>query len=321
MPFLDLRLPALATLTALAAASPVAAQDPVKVVTTVAMISDVAANVAGPCAEVTPLLGAGSDPHLYSPTAADIARLAAADLVLYVDPALEARLAEVLAGFAGRTPTIGLARATFAPEELITDPADAAMIDPHLWMDVSRWAQIAPVIAAAIAAQRPDCAATLETNLARYTAQLAALHDWVATAIGSIPADKRQLVTAHDAFGYLAAAYGMTASEAIEGIATTSEASIADIRSVAAFVVENAIPAVFVESTINPRTIEALVTEVEAQGHQVVIGGQLFSDAMGDDGTPEGTYIGMIRANTTTVTESLGGTLPAWPAVLAEALP
>ena len=311
------------TAAAIATSAPGLAQDgpqdaPLNVLTTVSMISDVAANVAGDCALVTPLLGAGSDPHLYRPTAADVQKLSGADLILYVDPALEARLAEVLAGFTDRTPTIGLARASFDDSILLGDAEDTAQIDPHLWMDVSLWAQIAPVIGDAIAAQRPDCADDLAANVAGYTAQLDALHDWVTQAISTIPANQRLLVTAHDAFEYFAAGYGMQASEAIEGISTEAEASIGDIRDVAAFVASNGVPAVFVETTINPRTIEALVAELRSQGHEVVIGGALFSDAMGDDDTPEGTYIGMMHANTVTVTTALGGTVPDWPETLQD---
>lgn len=308
----------LATAAALAMTTQASAQDtPLNVLATVAMIADVATTVAGDCAKVTSLLGAGSDPHLYRATAADVNKLAAADLILYVDPALEARLAGVLAGFTDRTPTIGLAQAAF-DEDTLLDGEEDGEIDPHLWMDVSKWARIAPVIADAIATQRPDCTEALAANVESYTAQLDALHVWVTNAIGSIPEGQRMLVTAHDAFAYFSAAYGIDASEAIEGISTESEASIGDIRDVASFVVQSGVPAVFVESSVNPRTIEALVAEVQSQGHDVTIGGELYSDAMGDAGTPEATYIGMIRANTVTVTEALGGTVPDWPVALQE---
>jgi manganese/zinc/iron transport system substrate-binding protein len=307
----------LAASAALALSAPAVAEDaPLNVLATVAMIADVADNVAGECAEVTSLMGAGSDPHLYRATAADVDKLANADLIFYVDPALEARLAEVLANFADRTPTIGLARAAFDDVALLDDPQEAGEIDPHLWMDVSRWARIAPVIADAIAEQRPACAEAMAANVESYTAQLDALHAWVGDVIASIPEGRRLLVTAHDAFEYYSDAYGIEASEAIEGISTESEASIGDIRDVAAFVIERGVPAVFVETTLNPRTIEALVAEVQSQGHDVTIGGELFSDAGGDAGTPEGTYIGMIRANTITITEALGGTVPDWPEAL-----
>lgn len=291
---------------------------PLEVLTTVAMIADVARNVAGDCARVSTLLGAGSDPHLYRATASDVTKLRQADLILYVDSALEARLAEVLENLSGRIPTVGLARAAFRDDALLSDPEIADEIDPHLWMDVSRWARIAPVVAEAIAEQRPACAEVMAENVESYLEQLSALHDWVAEAIASIPEGRRLLVTAHDAFYYYAQAYGIEASEAIEGISTESEASIGDIRQAAAFVVERDVPAVFVETTINPRTIEALVAEVRSQGHDVVIGGSLFSDAMGEEGSPEGTYVGMIRANTAVIADALGGRVPDWPAALRD---
>lgn len=313
-------LPSAALLAAaLALAAPAAKADeaPLRVLATIGMIADVAQNVAGDCAEVTALLGAGTDPHYHSATPRDVAALAAAELIFYVDRTLEERLADVLDGFRDRTPTLGLAGAAFGTGELLEDPDAPGAMDPHLWMDVSRWARIAPVIADAIADERPSCAQAMAANVQDYTAQLDALHGWVADAIASIPEGGRKLVTAHDAFYYFADAYGIEASEAIEGISTASEASIGDIRAVADFVVEHQVPAVFVETTINPRTIEALVAELRARGHEVAIGGELFSDAMGDAGTPEGSYIGMIRANTLTITQALGGTSPEWPEALA----
>ena len=306
-------------LSALALTAPAYAQDtPLNVLATVGMIADVAQNVAGECAEVSTLIGPGTDPHYFSATPRDVDALAQAELIFYVDRALEERLADILDNFRDRTPTVGLAAATFDTGTLLEDPDEPGALDPHLWMDVSRWARIAPVIADSIAEQRPDCADDMAANVERYSAQLEALHGWVGDAIATIPEGQRLLVTAHDAFYYFADAYGIEASEAIEGISTASEASIGDIREVAAFVIERDVPAVFVETTINPRTMEALVAEVQSQGHDVTIGGALFSDAMGDDGTPEGTYIGMIRANTVIITTALGGTLPDWPEALGD---
>jgi manganese/zinc/iron transport system substrate-binding protein len=310
-------LPAAGLGAILALAAPLTAQEPpLNVLATVGMIADVAQNVAGDCATLSTLIGPGTDPHYYSATPGDVRKIAQAELILYVDRALEERLADVLDNFRDRTPTVGLANAAFPPDALLQDPEDADSIDPHLWMDVSRWARIAPVIADAIAAQRPACADSLQANAASYMAALDALHDWVGKAIASIPEDQRLLVTAHDAFYYFAEAYGITASEAIEGISTASEASIADIREVADFVITHSLPAVFVETTINPRTIEALVQEVQSRGHEVRIGGALFSDAMGAEGTPEASYIGMIRGNTSVITLALGGSLPDWPEIL-----
>ena len=303
----------------MAATSPAMAQDAqLNVLATVAMLSDVAQNVAGECANVSTLIGAGTDPHDFSATPRDVDMLAQAELIFYVDRSLEERLADILDNFRDRTPTVGLAGATFDMADLLQDPEEPGAIDPHLWMDVSTWAQIAPVMADAIAEIRPDCADSMADNVASYTAQLDALHNWVQEAVASVPEEQRILVTAHDAFYYFADAYGIAASEAIEGISTASEASIGDIREVAAFVIAQGVPAVFVETTINPRTIEALVAEVQSQGHDVVIGGELYSDAMGDPDTAEGTYIGMIRANTLTIVQALGGLLPDWPEALQD---
>jgi manganese/zinc/iron transport system substrate-binding protein len=291
---------------------------PLHVLATVGMIADVAQNIAGECAHVTTLIGPGTDPHYFSATPRDVDALSQAEVIFYVDRALEERLADILDNFRNRTPTVGLASATFDMDTLLEDPDEPGTLDPHLWMDVSRWAKIAPVIADTIATLRPECADDMATNVERYTAQLDALHGWVGDAIATIPKGQRLLVTAHDAFYYFADAYGIEASEAIEGISTASEASIGDIRDVAAFVIARGVPAVFVETTINPRTMQALIAEVQAQGHDVAIGGALFSDAMGDPGTAEGSYIGMIRANTLTVTSALGGTLPDWPEALRD---
>lgn len=293
------------------------AEEPLRVLATVGMIGDLAAEVAGDCASVETLLGPGVDPHYYTATPSDVDRLARAELILYVDPALEEQLARVLARFSARTPAIGVLAAALGPEALLEDPDAAGTPDPHAWMDVSRWTRILPVIAEAVATQRPACADGLAARSATLEAELGALHGWVAAAIASIPEARRMLVTAHDAFEYFSDAYGITASEAIEGLSTASEASIADIRAVADFVVANGVPAVFVETTVSPRTIEALVQEVRARGAPLEIGGALFSDAMGDAGTPEGSYIGMIRANTATIVTALGGSLPDWPVELA----
>ena len=309
----------IAAAAALALSQPAAAQDtPLNVLATVGMIADVAQAVTGDCATVGTLIRPGVDPHYYSATPADVRAIAEAQLILYVDRTLEERLADVLERFRDRTPTVGIAGAAFDSAELLEDPEEPGEMDPHLWMDVSRWARIAPVIAEAVGTLRPDCKDAMAENVQALTAQLDALHAWVGTAIGTIPEGGRMLVTAHDAFYYFSDAYGIEASEAIEGISTASEASIGDIRAVADFVIERGVPAVFVETTINPRTIEALVAEVQSRGHEVVIGGELFSDSMGDDGTPEGTYIGMMRANTITITESLGGTVPEWPEALLD---
>jgi len=247
-----------------------------------------------------------------------VTRLSRADLILYVDFALEEQLAAVLERLSTRLPTIGVLAAGLDQADLIDDPEEAGQVDPHVWMDASLWARIAPVIGDAVVEQRPGCAEDISARVDAYTVQLQALYDWAGESIATVPQGQRRLVTAHDAFEYFAKAYGMEASEAIEGISTASEASIGDIRELADYVIDNNVGAVFVETTVSPRTIEALVQEVRARGASMEIGGELYSDAMGEPGSIGGTYIGMIYENVVTITQALGGTPAALPEALAD---
>jgi len=183
-------------------------------------------------------------------------------------------------------------------------------------MDVDLWGRIAPTIADTFAEIAPDCVESMQARASGYREQLAALDAWIAKSVASIPEEQRVLVTAHDAFAYYGRAYGIEV-KGIQGISTESEAGIADIRQMVDVVVERGVPAVFIESTINPRTIQAVIDGARERGHAVAMGGELFSDAMGEPGAPEGTYIGMLRANTVAIVNALGGEPAPWPAELA----
>ena len=288
----------LATLPALAVAEP-------KAVATVGMLADVAQNVAGPCTTVETMMGPGIDPHLYQPSAGDVKLLFSADAILYVGHNLEGQLGEVLGKLAERRPTEAVAEAAVPKAELIL-PAEAEYADPHVWMDASLWARIAPVIAEVFAGLAPDCAEAMQTRATEYSEELTALHAWVAASVATIPEQQRILVTAHDAFAYYGRAYGIEVV-GIQGISTESEAGIADIRETVDTVVNRNVPAVFIESTINPRTIQAVIDAAAQRGHTVALGPELYSDAMGEAGTAGGTYIGMIHSNTMAIVTALGG--------------
>ena len=306
---------ALAAATAVSTA-PVAAlaDEPPMVLTTIAMIADVADAVVGECAVIETMMGPGVDPHLYQASASDVQAFQEADVILYSGYSLEGQLGEVLASMEERKPTVAVSPTAISPTELIS-VQDLYGIDPHLWMDASLWGLIAPVIAETVGEVAPDCAADMADRAAAYQDQLAALHDWITASIASIPEAQRILVTAHDAFAYYGRAYAIEVA-GIQGISTESEAGVADIRDMVDVVVERSVPAVFIESTINPRTIQAVIDAAAERGQQTEIGGELFSDAMGEAGTVGGTYIGMLYENTMTIVESLGGT----PAPLPEAL-
>ncbi|RTR00815.1 metal ABC transporter solute-binding protein, Zn/Mn family [Halomonas nitroreducens] len=290
------------------------APDPVEAVVTIGMIGDVAARVGGECVEVTAIMGPGVDPHLYQASARDVATFQGAELILYSGYSLEGQLGEVLGRFAEIKPTVAVAPSSIEPADLIT-VQDVYGIDPHLWMDVSLWAQTLPTLATAITEARPECEAAIQANAEAYGRQLEALHGWIGESIATIPEAQRILVTAHDAFNYYGRAYGIEVA-GIQGISTETETGVADIRAMTEVVVEREVPAVFIESTINPRTVQAVIDAARQRGQAVAIGGQLYSDAMGEAGTADGTYIGMLHANTRHIVEALGGT----PAPLPEAL-
>lgn len=284
---------------------------PLNVVATIGMIADVAQEVGGECVNVEAMMGPGVDPHLYQASASDVATLRNAEQIFYSGYSLEGQLGDVLERFSERTPTLAVAPASIDPASLITSQ-DVYGIDPHLWMDVSLWAQTLPTLNAVLSEARPDCAATFDANTERYQTQLLALHEWVTDSIASIPDEQRILVTAHDAFGYFGRAYDIDV-EGIQGISTETETGIADIRNMTDIVVDRAVPALFIESTINPRTVQAVIDAAQQRGQVVEIGGELYSDAMGDPDTVDGTYMGMIYRNTQHIVEALGGTLAPLP--------
>ena len=287
------------------------------VLVTTSQLTDVTRNVAGEHATVIGMMGPGVDPHLYQATPADVQHLQESDLILYHGLQLEGQLGAVLARFAQLRPTVAVAAEAIPAELLIETDESGLSVDPHVWMDAGLFSLTAQVIAGHLSNLDPDNAADYHANAEQYAKQLAALDSWIGEAIAKIPEESRILVTAHDAFAYYSAAYGIQVA-AIQGLSTESEAGVADIRETAALITELGIPAVFVESTINPRTIQAVLEAVNNSGVQAQLGGELYSDAMGADSEPEGTVIGMLVHNTTVITSALGGEVPELPRELAD---
>lgn len=273
------------------------------IVTTTAMIADIARNVAGERADVASLMGPGVDPHLYLPTRSDMSRLLAADVFLYHGLSLEGRMTDTFkqVAEAGR------------PVHAVAERIDEHYIlktfgqpDPHIWMDVRGWIMVTHVVIDILCEFDPDHAHTYRANGQAYIDQLTRLDDYVQQAIATIPEKQRVLVTAHDAFAYFGRAYGVQV-KAIQGISTNSEAGLQHIKAISDLVVSRQIPAVFTETSVPDRNIKALIEGAQAAGHAVALGGELFSDAMGQDGTYHGTYIGMIDHNATTIVRALEG--------------
>lgn len=288
--------------------------EPVRTVATVGMVRDVVANIGGDCARVDALMGPGVDPHLYRASAGDVRTLRQADVIFYGGYSLEGKLGDIFNKLKDRIPTVAVSEASHPPDALIAG-GEGYAVDPHLWMDVSLWAGTVPAIADALIEQAPECEKGIRERAEGYGNELQALHGWVKRAIKTIPEGNRYLVTAHDAFAYYGRAYAIEVI-GIQGISTTAEAGVGDIRATADTLAKTGVPAVFVESTINPRTVQAVVNATNKRGHEVEVGGELYSDAMGARDTAEGTYIGMIHHNTETIVEELGGETPPLPEAL-----
>lgn len=282
---------------------------PYRAVATVGMIADVVRNVAGEKADLRALIGEGVDPHLYKPTRGDVVALSEADIVFYNGLMLEGKMGDVLV----RTARGG--RPVYAVTEAILEQGDYVMTDeaehydPHVWMDVSGWIRAAEVVAESLSEYDPTHADWYQENAVTYRKTLDDLNAYARMAMGSIPESQRVLVTAHDAFSYLGRAYGLKV-RGIQGLSTESEAGVKDLEDLVDFLVENEIPAVFVETSVADKNVRALVEGAGAREHELRIGGTLFSDAMGPAGTYEGTYVGMIDHNVTTIVRALGGEAP-----------
>lgn len=280
------------------------------VVASTGMVADLVRAVGGDRVEVSALMGEGVDPHLYKPTRSDTARLLRADAVFVNGLLLEGKMTDAFARLSeSGKPVIAVAEAV-PRERRLAPPEFAGAADPHVWMDVATWTLALPAVRDALAALDPAGREAYARNAEAYEAKLRDLDAYARRVLDSIPANARVLVTAHDAFNYLGRAYGIEV-RGIQGISTESEAGLKAIEELVALLAERRVPAVFPESSVSDRNVLALVEGAAARGHTVALGGVLFSDAMGAPGTYEGTYIGMIDHNVTSIARALGGEAPA----------
>lgn len=274
---------------------------PIKVVVTTGMVGDIVRHVGGDKVEVFQLMGEGVDPHLYKASPGDIKRLDESDVIVFSGLHLEGKLAETLERLSRRKPTIAVAD-NLDKSKLLADPD--GIVDPHIWFDVKLWRSGVKGIAEALSRfDRKNSDYYLE-NAARYEAELDDFDQEVAERLKQIPESQRVLITAHDAFGYFARAYGLKV-RSIQGISTDAEAGLREINSLVDYICQNKIKAVFVENTVSERNVKSLIEGCRAKGHDVVIGGELYSDGMGKTGSPEGNYIGMVRHNVDVLVSSL----------------
>lgn len=275
------------------------------VVTTIGQLTNVVEIVGGEHVNVTGLMGPGVDPHLYVASESDVESLQNADVIIYNGLFLEAQMAEVFEALAERK-TVLAAGETIDPARLLPWASYADEFDPHIWFDVTLWMEVVKAVRDTLSTADEANAAAYASNADALLQELEELHAYVQTQAERVPAEQRVLVTAHDAFHYFGRTYGFDV-RGLQGISTAAEAGTADVQQLADFIVAQEIPAIFIESSVPIRNVEALQAAVAAKGHEVSIGGELFSDAMGDPGTPEGTYVGMVRHNIDTIVTALLG--------------
>jgi manganese/zinc/iron transport system substrate-binding protein len=281
-----------------------AAQSKIKVTTTVTMVSDLVRQVGGDRVEVQGLMGPGVDPHLYKATTADITKLQQAEVIFYAGLMLEGKLQDLFTKMARARKHIHAVTETVPGDRLLAPPEFEGHHDPHIWFDVSMWSQCVETVVKGLSAFEPGSKEVFATRGREARARMQKLHDWSLAKAGELPAERRILVTSHDAYNYFGRAYGFKVV-GLQGISTVTEAGLADMSKMVDFIKKNRLKAIFVESSVPHQTIERISKDAG-----VKIGGELFSDAMGTPGEIEngydlGTYEGMIKHNLTTIVDAL----------------
>ncbi|KVV15460.1 metal ABC transporter solute-binding protein, Zn/Mn family [Flavobacterium sp. TAB 87] len=274
------------------------------IVTTTSMITDLVENIGGDKVVVQGLMAAGVDPHLYKASEGDVSKLSNANMILYSGLHLEGKLVEVFEKMKKQNINTVAISDALDKKDLIGSTLFASNYDPHIWFDVKNWEQITVFVAQQLATAMPENKEYFKANADTYLNKLKALKEEIEAEIATLPEDKRRLVTAHDAFRYFGKAYNFDVV-GLQGLSTATEAGVQDVQKTASYIIEHKVKAVFIESSVPRRTVEALQAAVNSKKQEVVIGGTLFSDALGNPGTPEGTYIGMFKFNVHTIVSSL----------------
>ncbi|WP_299105067.1 zinc ABC transporter substrate-binding protein [uncultured Tenacibaculum sp.] len=274
------------------------------VVTTTTMITDLVKNIGGDKLEVKGLMGSGVDPHLYKASEGDVSKLFEADAVIYNGLHLEGKLEEVFEKMKHQNKKTIVVSDVLDKNTLINSENFASNYDPHIWFDINKWVKIATYVANKLGELDAENAGVYKANAKKYIEELLKLSTEISSKINELPKDKRILVTAHDAFNYFGEQHHFNVV-GLQGLSTATEAGVQDVQKLAKFIIDNNVKAIFVESSVPKRTIEALQEAVKSKGQEVVIGGTLYSDALGNAGTKEGTYIGMYIANVNTIVDAL----------------
>jgi manganese/zinc/iron transport system substrate-binding protein len=281
---------------------------PLRVVVTIAMIGDLVRQLGGEQVQVETLMGEGIDPHLYKPTRGDVRAIVQSDIVFYCGLMLEGKMAETLSVVGRDKPVIAVGDQLPSDLWIGGGGAESAHHDPHVWMDVSLWQQTIDTLQQGLEKFPRIDKRRLQERADQLRSKLQQMHEYGKQVLGTIPAERRVLVTSHDAFSYFGRAYGLEVA-GVQGISTESEAGLQRINQLVDLLVDRQIPAVFVESSVPQKSLESIVKGARARGWNVTLGGPLFSDAMGPANSETGTYLGMMQYNFETIATGLGGTV------------
>jgi len=284
--------------------SQVFAEEKPVVVCTTGIMADLLKNLAGEQVSIKPLMGAGVDPHLYKPTHKDISLLSGADIIVYHGLTLEGKLEPILEKLRKRGKVV-IAASEFGRKDLLLAAEDYEnAFDPHLWFDPMLWKLVAVKVSSELSFALPEKASEIQASTAEYLQKLSEVDQWTRQQIGTIPEKSRVLVTAHDAFRYFGRRYGIEV-DGLQGISTSSDYGLRDVKNLAGKIIDRKLKAIFMESSVAAKFIESLQEAVQARGHEVAIGGTLYSDALGPEGSGADTYLGMLKHNVETVVGGL----------------
>lgn len=273
------------------------------VVATTGQIADAIKVISGDHLQVSALMGPGVDPHLYKATQSDLSKLDKAEVIFYNGLHLEGQMLDIFEQMA-KDKTVLAVGETLDEKQLLASDTDAMLHDPHIWFDIELWQGVVKAISTQLQEEYPEFKADFQTNEAVYLKKLDDLQSYAEKRVNEIPQQQRILVTAHDAFNYFGRSQGFVV-RGLQGLSTDSEYGVKDVQEMVDFLVENKIKALFIESSVSDKAMKAVIEGAKEKGHDIVIGGELFSDAMGAEGTTEGTYIGMYQHNIDTIVDAL----------------
>ena len=273
------------------------------VVTTTGQIADAVKIIAGDSVEVKSLMGPGVDPHLYKATQGDLQVLEDADIIFYNGLALEGKMSDIFEKMQKDKSVVAIGEVV-PKDRILNDEAHPELFDPHIWFDIEVWKLATHEITKSLTEEFSTDGDQFAENERKFFEELDELNVWTKERISEIPEEQRVLVTAHDAFNYFGESNGMEV-RGLQGLSTDAEYGLKDIQNIVNFLVEQNIKAVFIESSVSDKAMNAVIEGAKEKGHTIQIGGELYSDAMGAEGTEEGTYIGMYKHNVNTIVDSL----------------